>query len=197
VIAFVRHGQTAVNRAGRLQGRHDAPLTEDGAAQATRVARALAVEAPALVLSSPLLRARTTAEAIAAEIGVTVEVDERLVEMDYGEWDQRALTDVAPEVWREWRATPGYAPPGGESLEAVSDRVVDFCTARAEEWRDALVVAVSHVSPIKAAVCWALGVPAAVTWRMQLGLASITRVGIGRDGTPLLLGYNETSHLRV
>ena len=53
----------------------------------------------------------------------------------------------------------------------------------------------SHVSPIKAAVCWALGVEQRATWRMQLGLASITRIGTARDGTPHLLSFNETSHL--
>ena len=114
VIAFVRHGQTAVNRAGHLQGRHDAPLTELGAAQAALVANALASgldnrdgrddDPPVRVWSSPLRRAFATAEAVAAACGgVAVEVDERLVEIDYGEWDQRALADLSPEVWRDWR----------------------------------------------------------------------------------------------
>jgi broad specificity phosphatase PhoE len=93
--------------------------------------------------------------------------------------------------------TPGFAPPGGESLEAVTARVVDFCTERVEQWRDGDVVAVSHVSPIKSAVCWALGVDERVTWRMQLGLASITRIGAGRDGGPHLYSFNETAHLTV
>lgn len=200
MITFVRHGQTAVNRAGQLQGRHDAALTDLGAEQAARVARALAGadQPPVRVISSPLLRARSTAQAIADACGgVEVEVDERLVELDYGEWDQRSLADLAPEVWREWRTTPNYAPPGGESLEAVAARVVDFCAERGAQWSDGNVVAVSHVSPIKAAVCWALGIDQGATWRMQLGLASITRIGAGRDGAPHLLSFNETAHLTV
>jgi broad specificity phosphatase PhoE len=197
VIAFVRHGQTAVNRNGQLQGRFDAPLTELGVAQAQRVARALAVESPVRVITSPLTRARTTAEAIAAAIGVEVELDHRLVELDYGEWDQRLLTDIPIDAWRHWRDTPSFAPPGGESLEAVTARVIDFCRSRLDEWRDDLVVAVSHVSPIKAAVCWALDVGPSVTWRMQLGLASITRVGCGQDDRPQLVSFNETAHLAV
>ncbi|MDQ1519930.1 MAG: alpha-ribazole phosphatase [Actinomycetota bacterium] len=195
MIAFVRHGQTASNRGGQLQGRFDAPLTPEGEAQAERVAAALESEAPVRVVTSPLQRARETAEAIATRIGVEVEIDDRLVELDYGEWDQRLLTDVPAEVWREWRAAPSFAPPGGESLEAVTARVVDFCTARLDEWRDDLLVAVSHVSPIKVAVCWALGVDERVSWRMQLGLATITRIGCVREDTPHLLSFNETSHL--
>jgi probable phosphoglycerate mutase len=194
VIAFVRHGQTASNRGGQLQGRFDAPLTEEGAAQAARVAAALEPEAPVRILTSPLVRARATAEAIAARVGAEIEVDDRLIELDYGEWDQRLLTDVATEVWQEWRSTPSFAPPGGESLEAVTARIVDFCASRISEWRDDLIVAVSHVSPIKAAVCWALGVDERLTWRMQLGLASITRIGCGRGDVPHLLSFNETSH---
>jgi probable phosphoglycerate mutase len=196
MIAFVRHGQTASNAGGQLQGRFDAPLTDEGTEQATRVAAALEGERPVRVVSSPLVRARTTADAIAKLVGVEVEVDERLIELDYGEWDQRRLSDVPTEAWQEWRESPSYAPPGGESLEAVSARVVDFCTSRADEWRDDLLVAVSHVSPIKAAVCWALAIDERASWRMQLGLASITRVGITR-GAPHLLSFNETSHLTV
>jgi broad specificity phosphatase PhoE len=60
---------------------------------------------------------------------------------------------------------------------------------------DELVVAVSHVSPIKAAVCLALGVDARSSWRMHLGLASITRIGRRPDATPYLLSFNETAHL--
>ena len=197
MIAFVRHGQTASNRGGLLQGRFDAPLTGDGEAQAAQLAAALAAERPARVLTSPLARARSTAEVIATRVGVDVEVDDRLVELDYGEWDQRALNDVPAEAWREWRRSPSFAPPGGESLEAVTARVIDFCTARLDQWRDELVVAVSHVSPIKAAVCWALSTDERASFRMQLGLASITRIGCVRGDVPHLLSFNETSHLQV
>jgi broad specificity phosphatase PhoE len=196
MIAFVRHGQTAANRAGLFQGRVNTPLTALGRDQAGKVARLLAAsDAPVRVFSSPLDRARTTAEAIASATGVGVEVDDRLVEVDYGEWDELALGDVPVDAWRHWRDTPSFAPPGGESLEAVTERVVDFCTAREHEWRNDLIVAVSHVSPIKAAVCWALGVGTPVSWRMQLGLASITRIAAGRDGGPALFSFNETAHL--
>jgi broad specificity phosphatase PhoE len=200
MIVFVRHGQTAANKAGQLQGRFDALLTPDGEAQVERVAAALSgATAPKRIVTSPLARTRSTAEAIATQCGLDVEVDDRLVELDYGEWDQLGLADVPADAWRAWRESPSFTPPAGESLQMVTARVVEFCVERIDDWRDDLLVAVSHVSPIKAAVCWALGTDETATWRMHLELASITRIGWRGDaaGSPYLASFNETSHLRV
>jgi broad specificity phosphatase PhoE len=189
VIVFVRHGQTAVNEAGRLQGRVDAPLTALGQEQAAALGAALARVPVARVVASPLRRAIDTAAPIAAAHGCEVEVDERLVELDYGEWDRRGLRDIAAEEWVRWRADPGFTPPGGESLVEVTARVVDVCE---ELLADGTVVAVSHVSPIKAAVCWALGIGEQATWRMHLDLASMTTIGQHRGSGPYLASFNET-----
>ena len=197
MIVFVRHGQTASNRGGQLQGRFDAPLTAEGETQAKCLATALRHEPLARVLTSPLVRARATAEAIAAVLGLEVETDDRLVELDYGEWDQLRMLDIPAEAWRKWRETVSFTPPGGESLEAVTARVAAFCDEQFSVAGDESVVAVSHVSPIKAAVCWALGTDERASWRMRLGLASITRIDGGQDRAPLLLSFNETSHLQV
>jgi len=185
VIAFVRHGETPPNRAGLLLGRSDAALTDRGRAQAERLAEALAGLEVARVITSPLRRARDTAAPIAAACGEAVEVDQRLVEIDYGEWEGRPLADLDREVVARWRRDGGFAPPGGESLEVVADRVASFCD---ETLDDRVVVAVSHVSPIKAAVTWALRVPPELAWRMRLEVASITRI----DRGPVLLSFNET-----
>jgi probable phosphoglycerate mutase len=190
VIAFVRHGQTAVNRAGRLQGRVDVALNELGTRQAAQLGVAFAREPVTRVISSPLQRALDTAAPIARAHALAVDTDERLVEIDYGEWDERGLREIGPEEWERWRGDPLFAPPGGESLRQVHERVVDFCT---EHLGEDLVVAVSHVSPIKAAVCWALGVDERATWRMFLDLASVSRIG-SRDGNvPFLASYNEVA----
>jgi len=189
VIAFVRHGQTALNRGGRLQGRVDAPLSALGAQQAAALGASFAGEAITRVISSPLQRARDTAAAIAVHHGLAVDVDERLIELDYGDWDGLALADVPTSGWAAWRADVHFVPPGGESLVAVVDRVGAFC---ADQLGDELVIAVSHVSPIKAAVCAALGVDAGATWRMHLSVASVSRVGGRPDGSSYLVSYNET-----
>jgi len=185
VIAFVRHGETPPNRAGLLLGRSDAALTERGRAQAERLAKVLAGWGVERVLTSPLRRARDTAAPIAAACGGAAEVDERLVEIDYGEWEGSPFGDLEPAVVTRWRGDGAFAPPGGESLEVVAERVASFC----DEWLDdPVVVAVSHVSPVKAAVTWTLRVGPELAWRMRLDVASITRIGAG----PVLLSFNET-----
>jgi broad specificity phosphatase PhoE len=145
------------------------------------------------VLTSPLQRAADTAAEIASALGVAVEVDTRLLELDYGEWDGLRLAEVSAQEWAQWRAEPTFAPPGGESLAALGVRVAEFCSERLAP--DATIVAVSHVSPIKAAVAWALGVSDEATWRMQLDVASISRIGRRANGPAFLATYNETAHL--
>jgi broad specificity phosphatase PhoE len=192
MIVFARHGQTAPNRDGLVLGRADPELTEEGHRQAALLAAALSGELVAAILTSPLLRARQTAEAVGAACGVPVGVDERLVEIDWGTWEGRPAGSLAVADVDRWRADDGTAPEG-ESLDSLSRRVESFCVETLEQ--EGLVVAVSHVSPIKAAAAWALGVDGTVAWRMFLGLASITRVGRGRT-SPVLLSFNETGHLR-
>jgi broad specificity phosphatase PhoE len=193
MIDFVRHGQTAHNRDGRLQGRVDLELSERGLDQAARVATRYTGMPVARIFSSPLRRAQQTAAAIAAVVGRDVVIDERLLELDYGDWDGKPLAEIPAEQWAAWRADPHFAPPGGESLATVTARVADFCAEQLVG--DEHVVAVSHVSPVKAAVTWALGVGEGVTFRMQLGLATISTVGARPDGTGYLLSFNDSAHL--
>lgn len=190
MLVLVRHGQSELNAAGRLSGRLDAPLTDLGLAQAKAVAAALAeVGEPAAVISSPLQRARETA----AAIGLPVVVDERWIEIDYGPYDGWLLGDVPTEMWAAWRQDPSYAPPGGESLAALGRRVRQACEELLAD-AERRVVVVSHVSPIKAAVAWALGVGDEVAWRMFLAPASLTTIGQGAAG-PSLHSFNVTAHL--
>ena len=190
MIVFARHGQTAPNREGLVLGRADPDLTEEGHQQAARLAAALAGEPVRAILASPLLRTRQTADAIGEACGLPVVLDDRLIEIDWGTWEGRSTGTLAQSDVDRWKADKGTAPEG-ESLESLTQRVGSFCT---EHLDDGLVVAVSHVSPIKAAAAWAMGVDGTVAWRMYLGLASITRVGQGRT-SPVLLSFNETGHL--
>ncbi len=192
MLVLVRHGETEANAAGLLLGRAESPLTAHGRRQAAALGPLVA--GAGRLVSSPLGRARDTAGALGLEL--PVEVDERWVEVDYGEYDGQALGAVPAEVWRHWRSDPGFRPPGGETLLEMGARVRDACDelfaeagsgARAE--RD--VVVVSHVSPIKAAVAWALGADDALAWRLYLATASVTVVGYGVDG-PVLRAYNVT-----
>jgi broad specificity phosphatase PhoE len=163
-------------------------LTNEGRAQAVAIAKAIGH--PAAVISSPLVRARETAEAF----GVGVEVDDRWIEIDYGDYDCLPLREVPDEFWSAWRADPSVRPPGGESLVEMGARVRKACADVAARAAREDVVVVTHVSPIKAAVAWALGVGDELAWRMFVAVASITRVGIGDRG-PILQSFNETHHL--
>ncbi len=193
MLVLVRHGETAGNAARQLLGRRESPLTSRGRSEAAALARALGPVSR--LVSSPLGRALDTA----AELGLNapVEVDPRWIEVDYGELEGRALGDVPAEVWARWRADPTFRPPGGESLAEVGVRVRDACdelfVRHGEGARrdDGDVVVVSHVSPIKAAVAWALGAGDQVAWRLHLATASITRIGWGGDA-PVLHRFNET-----
>ena len=146
------------------------------------------------LVSSPLGRARDTAEALG--LAMPVEVDERWVEVDYGELEGRALGAVPAELWARWRADPAFAPPGASPWPRWASGSASACDelfarpARGARGDDDVVV-VSHVSPIKAAVAWALGAGDEVVWRLYLATASITRIGWGGDG-PVLHRYNET-----
>lgn len=189
MIVFARHGQTAPNRDRQLLGRGDPPLTEQGRVQVERLAGAVAALKPAALFTSPLARARETAAAIAAGCGLPVVVDDLLMEVDYGEWEGLGLGDFDAEQLARWRTDESFAPPGGESLAGVTARAAAFCE---RELDDRVVVAVSHVSPIKGAVTWALGVSPLKAWRMRLDVASLTTIAPG----PALFGFNDTAHLR-
>jgi broad specificity phosphatase PhoE len=191
VLVLVRHGQTRFNVEARLAGRLETPLTPFGRLQAEAVAAAVTAAGPIIkVVSSPLSRARQTA----AAFGQQVDLDDRWIELDYGEFDGYPATDVPATVWRTWRADADFAPPGGETLSALGARVGSACSDLADEAATGNVVVVSHVSPIKAAVIWALGVSQTTAWRMFLGTASITRIGVGPDG-PSMRSFNESAHL--
>lgn len=187
-LVLVRHGQTTANAEGRLLGRADVALTDTGRAQATAVAAALAGLPVVKVVSSPLARAADTA----AAFGVPVETDERWIEMDYGTFDRQLLTDVPARVWDQWRADLSYCPPGGETLRDLFDRVTSACASIAEEDIDGTVVVVTHVSPIKAAIAWALGVGPEVAWRMFVDVASVSRIVLAAGRPPVLQTFNET-----
>lgn len=149
----------------------------------------------ARVVTSPLGRCRETAEAIErAAVAVPVSVDDRWIELDYGVLDGSPVGDVPAERWAAWRSDVTWAPEAGESLATLGVRVREACAALAAEASDRDVVVVTHVSPIKAAVAWALGVGDEVAWRMWVAPASITRIGI-TNGTPSLRSFNDVAHL--
>jgi probable phosphoglycerate mutase len=194
VLILVRHGESVANAQGLLLGRTDAELTETGRDQAAAVPTLL--ERPVVDLrSSPLRRAVNTAELLG--LGLPVDVDERWIEVDYGEFECQPLGDIPADVWQKWQRDRDFRPVDGESLAEVDTRIAEACEelfasdGNGARRADGDVVVVSHVTPIKAAVAWALGTPD-LYWRLYLRTASVTRISWNRDA-PILHGFNEVA----
>jgi broad specificity phosphatase PhoE len=197
VILLLRHGRTEANARGLLLGRADVALDEEGCRQAAALGAIVrdTTDDVRQVVCSPLRRCRDTAEIVAESIGVPVTTDERWIELDYGELDETPTASVPAETWATWQADLGWAPPGGESLADLGHRVRAACDELVADAGGAGdVVVVSHVSPIKAAVAWALGVGDEVTWRLYLAPASISRIAL-RGQRRVLHSFNEVAHL--
>jgi broad specificity phosphatase PhoE len=193
MLVLIRHGEAHANAAGLLLGRSDSQLTERGRGQVAALSPLLGKVGR--LITSPLARCRDSAEALGT--GVAAEVDDRWVEVDYGEYEGRRVSEMSGPEWARFRSDPSTRWPGGESLSDVGSRVREACEelfatdaegARAEED----VVVVSHVSPIKAAVAWALGSGDETVWRLYLATASVTRVTWGLHA-PVLVSYNQTA----
>lgn len=191
MLHIVRHGRTDHNASGLLLGRIDPPLDDLGREQADALADAIGPVDR--VISSPLRRTRETAEAF----GVEPVIDDRWIELDYGEFDGVPLSSVEPAIWQRWRGDADFAPPGGESLRELGRRVSAALDELAStDASGATTVIVTHVSPIKAAVCWALEVDDLVSWRLWVATASITTIQIG-GGRRAVHGFNDVAHLRA
>ena len=194
VLLLVRHGETAANVDGLMLGRADPPLTDRGVAQARALAAVLPT--PDRVIASPLRRALDTA----AAFGSNVEVDPRWIELDYGELDGRPLSSVPVEMWERWRSDPSVAPEGGEPLAVLGRRVREACADLVPDAATGVVVVVTHVSPIKAAVAWALAARDEVAWHMYVedagrhGSTSSTHCGGRQRQGPLLLRRRVSDH---
>ena len=196
MLILVRHGESVLNKENRLVGHLDPQLTELGERQA-RAAGTL-LDAVSELRTSPLERTRVTAGLLGTIHEAVVEP--RMIELDYGELDGMPLAKVDPELWRRWMTDAAFAPAQGESLSALGARVGDVmeelfdADGAGARSREGDVVIVSHVSPIKAAVAWALGTGDLTAWRLRLSTGSVTRIAMGPAG-PQLLSFNEVPSL--
>ena len=189
MLILLRHGRTEANRSGLLQGRVDNELDAHGEKQASAAAEYLHATIPGgieRVIASPLARAQQTASAL----GLPVESEPRFIELNYGEWEEKPLSAVPPEVWTQWRADLDFRPPGGETLNELGARVREAAQDVAVDASQRNVVVVSHVSPMKAMLAWALGVSDDVSWHMHVAQASICRIEF-RGTQPVLGSVNE------
>jgi probable phosphoglycerate mutase len=201
-LILVRHGETALTAQGRYSGRGDVPLSEQGEAQAMAAAgRVVGISRDVTaVVSSPLQRCTRTAELIAADLGnVTVTVMPELIECDFGDWEGLTFAEVRerwPGELDRWLDSPGVAPPGGESFQAVAERVRGALATLLSAYPSGTVVVVSHVSPIKLILRDALAASDAFLHRLYLDAAGVSTMDMWPDGGIAVRSVNETAHLR-
>ncbi|WP_332766305.1 histidine phosphatase family protein [Phenylobacterium sp.] len=180
MIYLARHGETHFNAEGRMQGHLDSPLTELGQAQARAMGERLAelIGDPAgwRLISSPLGRAQATAKAIAARLGLTPEIDHRLIEVSFGDWDGRLRAELArehPDTFGrgQWQ----FAAPGGETHESVETRIADWLAELPPE-PERKVVIVCHGGSGRVVRGAYLGLSRAETWAQDVPQDAVYRL---------------------
>jgi probable phosphoglycerate mutase len=196
---LLRHGETPLSAERRFAGRGDIPLTETGKLQAKAAAQRLAARGGIqLIVTSPLRRARLTAEAVAAATGAPVQVDEGWIEADFGEWEGLSYAEAMqrwPDEVAAWMNDTSVAPPGGESFAVAGRRVLAALDRLLDRSEPGRVVVVSHVTPIKTVLRHALLAPPVALRRMHLDVASLCEVDWYADGPVVVRSLNDTGHL--
>jgi probable phosphoglycerate mutase len=161
-LLLARHGETDWNRDGRWQGQADPPLNETGRAQAHELAAALRDDGIAAVYASDLRRARETAEIVAGVLGLPVDLDPRLREVDIGAWSGYTTAEVEqqfPDSSRRWRASdPAHAFEGGETYAAMGERVVEAVHEIVRQHDGERVLIVGHGGPIRSLLAHCAGI---------------------------------------
>jgi broad specificity phosphatase PhoE len=196
---LVRHGQTAWNAEGRVQGHTDTPLGEKGLAQAQRVAARLRGQSFAAAYASDLRRAADTARVILDGRTLPLQMMPELREAHHGQWDGMTYAEVQsryPDGWaRLTRMAEDVAAPGGETAAQVAQRVKAACdriAAANGAGQDVLIVA--HSGSLRAMAIVLLGLPVSASWRLRLDPASLSIIAVHERGATLDL-WNDSSHL--
>ncbi|MEU6710157.1 bifunctional RNase H/acid phosphatase [Nonomuraea sp. NPDC046802] len=200
-LLLLRHGETPLSVERRFSGLGDAELTPNGLAQASAAAERLSREPYHLdvIVTSPLNRARQTAETIAKRTGLDIEIDEGLREADFGAWEGHTFTEIQrhwPTELAAWLADPEAAPPGGESFATTARRVQEAGERLVERYEGKTVLVVSHVTPIKMLLRLALMAPLESLYRMHLDLACLSLIEYYADGPAVVKSFNDTAHLQ-
>ena len=198
-LLLIRHGETDWNNEGRIQGHTDTPLNARGIAQAEKLAARLAREKIDAIYTSPLARARATAELIAREHGVAVISDDRLKEKCLG--DLEGITGAEfeqqhAELYRAWRESETHYPlPGEETPSAVQERVQAFLDrVRAEHPDGAQVAVISHGGTLSMFLATLIGLDIQRRFPFWFDNASVSHIDLSGTRSRLRL-LNDTCHL--
>jgi len=197
-LIIVRHAESQWNPVGRYQGLLDPELTDRGRLQAEALAHELKRERVAKVYTSPLKRTFDTARIVGEHLGVPVEKEERIIEIDHGKWSGLLVEEVKekyPEEFEQWIKEPHRIRfEGGESLEDVYRRVRDFLEDVRNKHDEETVVVVSHTVPIRCMYCALLDIDLSKFWSFGCDNASYSVV-LMEEERNVLQKLNITCHL--
>jgi probable phosphoglycerate mutase len=209
-LVLVRHGRTELTESHKISGGDgdDPVLSRAGrmdAAAAARVIEQLGrdgrwkhIPPVTAVVSSPMRRTLETAETIAEAIGISVELNENLREIGFGDWDGLTNEQVAaeaPAALASWQGSYTASPPNGESLEVFDLRVNRARQQIVSAHEGKTVVVVAHVMPVRGFLKWALDAGVSTYWRMQVAPCSITIIRVWGESAAEVLATNVTAHL--
>ena len=197
-ILLIRHGETEWNRAGRVQGWRDSPLTGTGAAQARALAERLAAERIERLIASDLGRARQTAAPIGARLGLPVELDPGLRERNYGIFEGRTYPEIAREHPEDHaslvRRDPAYVIPGGESGAEFAARALGALARIAAAHAGQRVAVVAHGGVLGVLYRHAAELPEGAERAYSLANASLNHVRFHAGGW-VIERWGDVSHL--
>jgi broad specificity phosphatase PhoE/ribonuclease HI len=202
MIYFIRHGETILtpDRKFSGSGEPNPPLTEKGLSQAVLVADEIARLKPEILIASPLRRTTQTAEVIASRLGLPIVFDVAWYECDFGVWDGLSIDEVAlkfPIEYKAWLSSSAYAPPGGESYDALGWRVDEALDKLVAKYPGKRVAIVTHNGATKEAIRLAIGGSAESIFHIDVSPCSISSISIWpSDGLRALRSANEQGHLR-
>ncbi len=196
ILTLVRHGETPANLEGVWHGSIDSPLTERGLVQAARVAGYLGDrhgDATA-IYTSPLQRARLTAEAIGGALGLELRVEADLGEYDLGSWEGKTYHELHHEhrLWHHMHEDPDYAPHGGESPRQVAERFCGALRRIAGAHATERVIVVAHGGALSLAL-GALIDGDYRQWKRVMDNCAVSELAVEPD--PELIRFNVTDHL--
>ena len=201
-LLLLRHGETPLTPERRFSGTGSADpgLSEIGRHQAEQAAQSELLRGAGLtsILTSPLRRCRETAEIVAAALDLPIEVELDLREMDFGEWEGSTYAEVEqrhPIDLAAWKRSADVAPTGSsETFADLLHRISGVAQRLVTTHPNTAVLAVTHVTPVKALVAHALSAPPTAFFAMELSPAALSRITY-TGNEPMLRAVNDTSHL--
>ena len=197
-IILVRHGETEWNVSQTYRGRADVALDEVGVKQAELLGEYLSDWKLEAIYSSPLRRARDTANAIARHQNAKVQVASGLTDFDYGSWQglpEAEVRKLYPDLHQEWRTNPHLVTmPGGESLGDVAERARGVVKEAVSRYQGSVAL-VSHRVVNKVLICSLLGLDNSRFWDIRQDVGGITVFDYS-DGRFILTRHNDTSYLK-